>query len=62
MIKQAKIVFDGRSYWIIWNWQSIPRSAPPLDAVGNFAGGPYASPEEAEKAIPPDWTMLPFQR
>jgi hypothetical protein len=62
IIKQAKIVFDGRSYWIIWNWQLLPSATSPVDALWHYAGGPFISPEEAEEAIPPDWAILPFER
>jgi hypothetical protein len=63
MARLAKIVFDGRDYWVLWNWHSIPVS-PPLTHGFTHADGPFSSPEEASAAAQSTegWTVVPFKR
>jgi hypothetical protein len=46
------------------HWNLLLYTAPKvrtIDAVARFAGGPFRTLEEAEGAIPADWTKIPYQ-
>jgi hypothetical protein len=58
--KLVKIVFDDREYWLLWHWERALSRTRPLDDL-LYCSGPFASIADAEKAVTPGWTLVPFQ-
>jgi hypothetical protein len=61
-LKQVKVVFDGKSYWLLWHWEILMHPTPNLNASRQFVAGPFPTVDQAEAAIPKDWTPILFQR
>jgi hypothetical protein len=64
LTRQAKIVFDGREYWVLWNWQSITVNPSPTSLTHAFSHvtGPFDSPEQASAVAQSTegWSVVPF--
>ena len=64
MLKQVKTVFDGKSFWLLWHWETL-RTTTPLAHATTYVSGPFAELNEAEQqaetAKVEGWTTIPFQ-
>ena len=62
-LKLVKVVHDGQSYWLLWHWDVLMLHATKhLNNSIQFVQGPFSTIEQAETAIPKDWTLVPFRR
>ena len=62
-LKLVKVVHDGQSYWLLWHWEVLMlRKTSGQNTSPRFVQGPFSTVEQAETAIPKDWTPVPFRR
>jgi hypothetical protein len=62
-LKLVKVVHDGQSYWLLWHWDVLMlHTTKHLKNSTQFVQGPFSTIEQAETAIPKDWTPVPFQQ
>lgn len=64
-VKQAKLVHDGKSYWVLWHWEVVTRPLPHLTHSVNYADGPFSTLEDAEhaakgKSSAEGWEIISF--
>jgi len=58
VLKHVKMVFDGKAYWLLWNWQvhiSRPRTFP---NGYNYVSGAFENTEQARGAVTEGWTLI----
>ena len=63
-LKQIKILFDGKEYWLLWHWEDL---VSPVAPAAPLASGPFRTIDEANKVASDaerdwGWIVLPFSK